>query len=570
MFRAIRRNQRGVSNIIVVVLGLVIVVIITSNVILWSYEMNQLDWERMQEKITITSVTRTGDTWSFNASEYALEGLTSWISGGVSDLTSDDSVYMTFRSYNSGTDTSDFVDNNTSDVDSSADKGTHSSFPAQQVGSDNITDTLLETNTARVQWISPNGYEDPRDEWTSETNAYDDDAGTGAVDNVPGGDAWSQYLILTHGSLTCGKIQYYIGREHTDISQVEIEIYNGTWTSVYSGAGVWGSWANVSFTETSLTKVRFRFFNNHPIQSRMAYVYEADFLGRITFNYELDLEVQWTAVDYAETNEELCIYAGDTGTEDLRVDYWTGSAWNNLLADLMANNWNNVSISLTSATFTIRFKGGSETGDTSQDSWDVDVTLLHVWSVGYTSAVEFTGSSNLENWSQLNWTVDSAWTTGSVSVTLQLYNYTLDDYPASGDGYIAYTSDSTSDTDEARSQTIEVNPAHFRNSTGHWRMRVEGVKTTDTQFDFKADWIEIEPAKTTGTIFTFENEGSFTCHLVSLWINNSTVHKSYEVSIFINSGENLPYFRADIVIPSGQHVAKAVTERGNVAVFSVD
>ncbi len=385
MLWAIRRNQRGVSNIIAVVLGLVIVVIITSNVILWSYEMNQLDWERIQEKATITSVTRTEDAWSYNVFEYALKGSTGWVSGSVPDLTSDDSVYMAFRSYYSGTDTSDSVDNNTSNVDSSADKGTHSSFPAQQAGPENTTDTLLETNTASAQWTSPNGYEDPGDEWSSETNAFDDDTETGAVDDVPGGDTWSQYLVLTHSAMTCGKIRYYIGRESTTVNQVEIDVYNGTWTNVYSGVGIWGAWSNASFPESSITKMRFRFFNDHTSQPRMAYVFEAGFLQGVASNYELDLEVQWTSIDYDETNEELCIYTGDTGAEDLRVDYWTGSAWSNLLTDLTANDWNNVSVSLASATFTIRFKGGNETGDTSQDSWDIDVTLLHVWSVEYTS-----------------------------------------------------------------------------------------------------------------------------------------------------------------------------------------
>ena len=533
--------------------------------------MNQLDWEKMKESIAIVGVTRVGDVWSYNASEYALGGSTSLMSGSISDLTSDDSVYMTFRSYYSGTDASDFVDNNTSDVDSSAGKGTHSNFPAQQAGPDGVVDTLLESNTAVEQWSSPTGYEDPGNEWLDETNAYDDDIGTGAVDDVPGGDTWSQYLVLTHSAITCGRIQYYIGREDTYIDQVEIDIYNSTWINVYSGVGTWNAWTNVSFTETSVTQMRFRFFNTIAAapQSKTAYVYEADFLqSAASANYELDLEAQWTSVDYDETNEMLCIYAGDMGTEDLRVDYWTGSVWSNLLTDLTANDWNNVSVSLATTTFTIRFKGGSEIGDVAQDSWDIDVTLLHVWSDEYTSEVEFTGPSNLENWSQLNWTINSAWTIGSVSVTLQLYNYTLDGYSASGNGYVVYTSDSTPSNDETESQMIDVDPTDFRNATGYWKMKVEGVKTTDTQFDSKVDWIEFEVSKTTGTIFIFENESSLTCHLVSLWVINSTVHGHYDMSVFVNSGDTLSYSRMDIILSSGQYTVKVVTERGNIAVYS--
>ena len=97
-------------------------------------------------------------------------------------------------------------------------------------------------------------------------------------------------------------------------------------------------------------------------------------------NYEADLEVQWTNVDYDEANEELYVYGGTMGSESLRVDVWNGSSWHNVIASL-TSGWNNVSIStyLVSSTFTIRFKGTTETSDATQDSWVIDATLLHVW-----------------------------------------------------------------------------------------------------------------------------------------------------------------------------------------------
>jgi Na+-transporting NADH:ubiquinone oxidoreductase subunit NqrC len=52
----LRRDKRGISNVIVVMLSLVIVVIIFSNVILTSYQMNQFDWDRMKENVEITDV----------------------------------------------------------------------------------------------------------------------------------------------------------------------------------------------------------------------------------------------------------------------------------------------------------------------------------------------------------------------------------------------------------------------------------------------------------------------------------------------------------------------------------
>ena len=51
-----KRDRRGLSNVIIVMLSLVILVIIVNNVVLWNYQMNQLDWEKMKEDITITNV----------------------------------------------------------------------------------------------------------------------------------------------------------------------------------------------------------------------------------------------------------------------------------------------------------------------------------------------------------------------------------------------------------------------------------------------------------------------------------------------------------------------------------
>lgn len=53
--RRLERDKRGVSNVMVVMLSLVLIVIVVDNIVLWDYQMNQLDWERMQEKIEITA-----------------------------------------------------------------------------------------------------------------------------------------------------------------------------------------------------------------------------------------------------------------------------------------------------------------------------------------------------------------------------------------------------------------------------------------------------------------------------------------------------------------------------------
>jgi hypothetical protein len=55
-----------------------------------------------------------------------------------------------------------------------------------------------------------------------------------------------------------------------------------------------------------------------------------------------------------------------------------------------------------------------------------------------------------------------------------------------------------------------------------------------------------------------------------MWIINSTNHQRYSANLFINSGEEATYIRADIKLPEGKFTVKIVTERGNMAVFVVD
>ncbi|MCW4052202.1 MAG: PKD domain-containing protein [Candidatus Bathyarchaeota archaeon] len=97
-------------------------------------------------------------------------------------------------------------------------------------------------------------------------------------------------------------------------------------------------------------------------------------------NFALDLEVQWTNANYTQIHEELCIFGGSMDSESIQVHVWSGSAWQIIFVDLSAG-WNNISVSehLVSQTFTIRFNGGTETGDTISDSWEIDCTLLHTW-----------------------------------------------------------------------------------------------------------------------------------------------------------------------------------------------
>ena len=96
-------------------------------------------------------------------------------------------------------------------------------------------------------------------------------------------------------------------------------------------------------------------------------------------NYILNLEEQWTNVNYTDPRQKyLCVKSGALDAETISIDGWNGSGWVNILSNLAANSWNNASVSslLQSSTFTIRFRDGNVNSDSTQNSWQIDATLL--------------------------------------------------------------------------------------------------------------------------------------------------------------------------------------------------
>jgi len=75
-------------------------------------------------------------------------------------------------------------------------------------------------------------------------------------------------------------------------------------------------------------------------------------------------------------------------------------------------------------------------------------------------------------------------------------------------------------------------------------------------------------ASSGGSFFSFKNDGPLTVQVVSIWVDNSTLHSHYEVDYFIDSGMNASFLNIAVTLPKGQYTVKAVTSRGNIAVFS--
>lgn len=516
----------------------------------------------------------------------------------------------------------DLVDNDSSNVDSTDDFGTHSSFISQQSGVDSIYDFLTESSAYNITLIDAESFEDTwppagwasSGNWNAETDqAFDSsysadcDGKTSGVldtisldcsdaaavyvsfwfidDNLDNGDFLLQFWdgsqwdtiqdmngysedVWHHWEQKVTNSQYLIGDfqirfnavginpfEHiyVDLVDVKKEIQNSKldleiqWTNldyylpyselcIYTGSTgaedikieVWNissskwesllsdlnenSWNNISISNwvTSST-FTIRYLDGNQTGDSVQDQWQIDVAlihlwSNETAQFAIDLEYQWTNLEYWELNEELCIYGGVMGEEDILVDVWYRDAWNNLFMDLSLG-WNNISITsyLDSSTLTIRLRGATDLSDAIRDQWQIDVSLIHVWGPEYTAEIELLGNSNLYECTQIDWLVDSSWTNESVRVELQLYNHSAIAYPSSGDGYINYIN-TVADVDETKNQVISSDPSNFRNDTSWWSIKITGK--TNTQFNLNLDYLLLDT--TYNSEFTAQTEFIFT------------------------------------------------------------
>jgi hypothetical protein len=249
----------------------------------------------------------------------------------------------------------------------------------------------------------------------------------------------NEYLCIYTGTFTGGEA-------------LKVDVWTGSsWANIISSLSA-NQWNNVSISSylTNAT-ITFRFLGgtetNDPTQSTWQIDVAIIHVWSTGVNYELELEEQFTNVNYTRSNEELCIRMGSFSAdgEALSVQWWnaTSSSWVTIIASLSANQWNNVSVSnyLTSSTFTIRFKGTVETNDATQSSWQKDCALLHTWTItaGYNlnlkimdwdltdaiSNAKVTMNNGTDNikYSNANGWANYTGVSGSVTVTVHYFGF---------------------------------------------------------------------------------------------------------------------------------------------------
>lgn len=134
------------------------------------------------------------------------------------------------------------------------------------------------TNEEGPGWAVPTSYSDPSGTWEDENQAKDDLIGTYARSyhtiNAP---QWSEFLYLSHPSITSDKIRFYALGNST-VDQIDIDVYkDDAWVDVYQGAFADRAWVEKTYTEGSVSQARIRLHATFANQGFFWQLYDVQF-----------------------------------------------------------------------------------------------------------------------------------------------------------------------------------------------------------------------------------------------------------------------------------------------------
>jgi hypothetical protein len=616
--KRLKREKRGISTVIVVMLSLVLVVIIVGNVVLWSYQMNQFDWERLHEDVTITDVSRVnGSSWSVAQSEYALN-IGSRINGAYTDTQAIDDQSESFREGLNWWNTNYDYRRQITIVNNAA--STLNASYSICVTMD--TAALFSEGKMRpngrdlrvVYWSGSTWSELDRD--VIDVNSASTQVWFKTQASIETSSADSNYYVYygnpSSESPPANKSNVYLWFDDFDRAN-KPDITTETAYSVKTGGGTWEiehdtlknvgasgdpnkllitALGDVSTAVDMLVKIRVTSFAGGDL-SRMGLSCcmdtspsrgsgycglfhddsnSLDLLNDLrswgtqgTYSWSLDTwyYMRFRVVDPASSVGQVKVWqVGTNEPSTWTVDGSFGSG--------TARTYGEVGFAGSRTTDTtyfddilIRFIADSEPStsigsEESQGNNRLDIDGTFVIDL---STYPLTSITNVE--------IHMRYRPNDTSEKwyLKAYNWTSSTYSDSGFNSTAGHTPTTGWNYYAVNLTNCWESYVNSNGTVYVKIVDEGADADQTTLDI--DFLAIR-VMFDGTMFTFENQGSSTPHLVSLWVINSAHHQRYDINVFINAGDVTSDLRGDISLPDKPFMIKVVTERGNVAVFSED
>jgi hypothetical protein len=146
---------------------------------------------------------------------------------------------------------------------------------------------------------------------------------------------------------TYEEVCIYVG-SHTGSENLTVNYWDGfSWNALGTISAT--SWTNLTATGLTSSTYTIQVIGTSESSDSSKDLWNIDLItlhtwSTQTYNYKLDLEIQWTSANYSQDYEELCIYAGSMDTESIRVDVWNGAGWTNIASDLTPSSWNNFTI----------------------------------------------------------------------------------------------------------------------------------------------------------------------------------------------------------------------------------
>jgi len=604
--RRLKQNKRGVSNVIVVMLSLVLIVIIVGNVVLWSYQMNQLDLERMQETVNIANVTRiTRSSWftaqeefsisagsrlsgtytdtkiiddspetfkeeipsiQYTPSGYSPWGSTTFVSGSLTDLQTDNDVYMQFRSYPSTfSETTETFGNVAARTSSRNTENTivGSIFtPTKDGEAQSITAYIRMTSSSKNMKCAI--YLHSNLSLVAQTEEK----------TVPVNPAtWVTFNFLTPKPILKANTEYllvtwsYAGNGYAYLYYTSGATNQGHYVSATYGA----NFPNPMPDPNHETRAYSIYCTFKPASEETV---EVEFTG--ASNIEPWTNLTW-AIDCSFTTDGVTttfqLYNYQTGEYPTSGDgYMTDTIGTTDTTKNQTITTNPTSFRDADGNWKIKIKGVKATStqfELKVDWIDFRTTLSDIYRLSISnnfiidlSTYPLSHIHGIEIVVRYNVTEDAEkW-------FLKAYNWSASTF---SDNSFNNTGGSQPTQNEWNEYAIHI--------TDNWSsyIRDDGtllVEFTDeglnaTQTITEIDFFAIR-AIINGTRLDLKNTSPLTTHIIAIWVTNSTHHQRYNANLFINSGEEKTYIRADIILPEEKCSVKIVTERGNIAVFPID
>jgi len=603
IIKRLKHDKRGISNVIVVMLSLVLIVIIVANVILWSYQMNQLDLERMQEAINISNATRiTSSTWFtaqeefsilngskisgsytdtmvmdtvpeifreefpfsyHNPSAYILGGSTTLFSGSITDLKTDDNVYMQFKSYPSAF--SDVLETFGNTAGGTSYRNVEnvivgSLFTSTKDGEAQSI-TIYVRITASSKRMRCAIYLHSNLSLVSQTEER----------MIPAGTAWVTFNFLTPKPIIRAGTEYLL------VAWAEQGSGNA-YLYRTSGTANQGHYVNLPYEEN--------FPNTLPnlYHEARAYCIYCTFKPAT----EETVEIEFTGISNTQSwmdltwNLDSCFTADEVTAVFQLYNYQSGEYAKS------GDGYMNATIGTTDITMKQIITNNPTYFRDADGNWKLKVTGKKATETAFNFKAD---------WIEFQVTLSSVYRLEIINYfTIDLSSYPLD-HVYGFEILVRYNVSETSerwfikaynwasasfsdlnfnDTDGSQPILNEWNDymigitenwMQYVNSNGTIKLKFYDEGLSENQTVVYLDFLGVR-AIIDGTRFSLRNSGALTAHVVSVWVINATHHRRYDVNLFINSGESTAYIRADIPLPDGNFIVKIVTERGNIAVFT--